>query len=933
MICPNCKNQIMDNVQYCPHCGTNIYNNVVQNTIQNNEHILVENENKGQKNSKIKKFISRYKYIFLIAFIIIIVVYYATSLYEKYIGFVKLSWNDSYLEYNAEYITQSKIKLGVNFSDKTKVNNIKYEYTCGEIEKNGLEITWNLSNSLGECEISASYKNQTIKKKYTVISYNLEENMNLKYSIDEDSDEDLDGDGLTNKQEKEYKTNPELSDTDMDGLDDNYEVVTSKTDPLIKDTDNDRLSDYDEIELGLDPLKSDSKGDGLKDGERELNYNYKSDNVLINITGKGNIASTILNVDSNTKISEKNGFIDNLYTLHTDGTIKEASLIINYTDEELKKYGLSEDNLSIYYFNIRESKYEKIDSVVDKNNKTITAKLKHFSHYVVGDTTKVKESTNNQVLFILDNSWSMYSIEQYEKFSGNKLENSSELAQSDPSGIRFTLTSELVSRLSKKNYQIGLSEFRQDYKNAISIGNNAEEIKEKLTDMTGKFITNSEGTNIGNALSNGISEFSDESDAKYIIILTDGEDNTLKPKVDNIIKTALSNNVKICSIGFGEGANNIYLSNISNATGCKLYSSSNANGLSELFDSIGAELDDDIVYIEETSDDGTKNTIEGILLADSGFVVNRDGFSFRNYSSNFSGGHCYGMATFAQLYYMKKLPMSLKKKADIPTSIKSTGYSYAYDLNGTYFQTYKNLYDYKLQTNALKYKFGFDIFGESNPSLIRTFDGDNFVINSKYKNDINDSNLYDINLIESSLSKEERINTYGVNFNKMEKIQLNEDKIQTSKVIKKDDLQMFNAIYASFLKQFVVSNYSSSINGFLLAKNAVKTESTKKIDEKGFLNILKTRLNDKDPVVISAAYDGDNELHAINAIDLIQDSDNSNIYYIGVYDNNYPGEKRYVKMECKKNKCVTQKNNYYSGSNEPIRITPSLEYDLSYYNE
>lgn len=69
-----------------------------------------------------------------------------------------------------------------------------------------------------------------------------------------------------------------------------------------------------------------------------------------------------------------------------------------------------------------------------------------------------------------------------------------------------------------------------------------------------------------------------------------------------------------------------------------------------------------------------------------------------------------------------------------------------------------------------------------------------------------------------------------------------------------------------------------------------------------------------------------------DATQLVQDIDNPNLYYIGVYDNNYPGEKRYVNLECKKDTCVTKANNYYSRSNQPVRISASLEYDLSYFN-
>lgn len=350
-----------------------------------------------------------------------------------------------------DYIAPTNIKLGINFENEDKVDEIKYEVTCGEVKNDGLEIDWNLTEATGKCKITASYKAKNISKEFTIINFNTTEaELALDYEIDLDSNEDLDLDSLTNSQEKEYNTNPLLSDTDMDGLDDYYEIFTSKTDPTKADTDEDGLSDYDEIELGLDPLKSDSKGDGVKDGERILNYSYSSDNLKLSIAGSGNIASTIVEVNSNTKISGKDGLLDNLYTFYTDGKITEAIVNITYTDEELEEYGLSEDNLSIYYYNEKESEYEKINTTVDKENNTLTATLTHFSNYVVGDSTVMKETSINEILFVLDNSWSMYSIEQYEEFTGEEYTSDDSLIESDVEGLRFTLTSELITKLDKK---------------------------------------------------------------------------------------------------------------------------------------------------------------------------------------------------------------------------------------------------------------------------------------------------------------------------------------------------------------------------------------------------------------------------------------------------------------------------------------------------
>ncbi len=935
MKCPNCQKELNSNENICPHCGNKVseakeaindaskVNSLKQNESLASEVTHQENQNSTKLNiQKDSNFIFKHKKIILIAVSLISILIVGLILFNVFYGFDELSWNKKYPDSKLEYVSPTNIKLGIKFPSRKKVKKLKYDVSCGEVTVDGREINWNLTGATGECTITASYKLRKISKVYKIINYNTgDKDLALDYEIDLDSDEDLDLDGLTNKQEKEYKTSAVLSDTDMDGLDDNYEISTSKTDPTKADTDDDGLSDYDEKELGLDPLASDSKGDGVKDGKRNLTYNYTSDNLKLTITGTGNIASTIAEVNRNTKISSKTGMIDNLYTLYTDGTINEAVITITYTDEELIEYDLNEDNLSIYYYNEKESKYEKVQTTIDKENNTLTATLQHFSNYVVGDTSKVKETISTQVLFILDNSWSMYTSEQYKEITGEEYKGgglNSELDGFDAEGVRFTLTSDLVDKLSEKNYQIGLSEFRKDYANVLKIGSEAKDLKSKLQDMNGNFITKVPGTNISNALTNGINEFGKEDDNKFIVILTDGQDYSLGGQSKNIIKNATKNNVKICSIGFGGGTYNTELSNISNGTGCKFYSSGNADGLTELFENIDVELEDNLVDIDDD------NEVDGVLVADSGFIVNRDGFSFPNYATNLSPeGHCYGMATFAQLYYKKQLPM----KVDSITSGDQK--SYAYDLTSTFFNKKNNLYDYKLQTNILKYSFGFDVFNEEIPSDLRTLDGTKLVFSENYGKEIRDSGIYDLTEKESGLSKADQIKKWGVSYKTAESILLNEDKMQKSMILKNSDKQMFNAIWTGFIRQNTATTYSSGSNFVLWLRNIVGSETTSYTGAKGFINILKTRLDDQDAPVIYSSFS--NGLHAINAISLVQDIENPNYYYIGVYDNNYPGEKRYVDIKCTKDTCSTVANKYYSKTGEPIRITPSLEYDLEYY--
>ncbi|MDX9893409.1 MAG: hypothetical protein RB292_03250 [Patescibacteria group bacterium] len=64
---------------------------------------------------------------------------------------------------------------------------------------------------------------------------------------------DSDGDGLTDREEEMYGTDPNKVDTDLDGLTDRDEVSVFKTDPNNPDTDGDTYTDGDEVRAGYDP--------------------------------------------------------------------------------------------------------------------------------------------------------------------------------------------------------------------------------------------------------------------------------------------------------------------------------------------------------------------------------------------------------------------------------------------------------------------------------------------------------------------------------------------------------------------------------------------------------------------------------------------------------------------------------------------------------
>jgi len=83
------------------------------------------------------------------------------------------------------------------------------------------------------------------------------------------SNDDADGDGITNIAEYELGMNPRWNDSDRDGIADNTELDTYFSNPLSPDSDSDGLQDAFEVSLGTSLTNADTDGDGLAD-PREL---------------------------------------------------------------------------------------------------------------------------------------------------------------------------------------------------------------------------------------------------------------------------------------------------------------------------------------------------------------------------------------------------------------------------------------------------------------------------------------------------------------------------------------------------------------------------------------------------------------------------------------------------------------------------------------
>jgi len=909
MFCPKCGTNLPEEAEFCTNCGTNLTdfqnqqvlpqtnkaietqenNSNIGNT-QNNSGTMTEMFSKKSKNflnhvlGKAKNFCFKYKKQISICLAACFVIFIGIMLFNKFYDFTKISWDTEHGDAFITHTQPTTLTLNVLAYDKKKnpIYDIKFSTEDGEIISDGAKVEWTLPNKGGNYTIIAtapSGKKITKSIKVVDLKDSDEQQHNLSGIIqipEDDETTDSDSDGLTNAEEKKLGTNKYSADSDADGLPDKVEIDITKTDPLKKDTDGDGINDGDELDLGLDPLKADSKGDGIKDSERSLTYTINEDNLGISmeIKGKGNIASTTIDVIKNSTFNDMDGLLDTVYNFYTSGKIDSATVKIKYNIEDITRKGLDEANLTLYYFNEETKKLESLPTIVDKENKILTVTLKHFSKYVIGDSNVVLTNTNSQIMFIIDNSVSMYSETQMIDAGYN---DSQGAIGNDVGFKRLSLTNKMIDMFTG-NYEFGVAEFSGNYVNLSKFTNNTETTKTSVNSMKSKWNSNANGTNITTALNKGIEEFKQDENNHYIVLLTDGKntEGLLSSKKSTIINNAKEKNVKICVIGLGNSIDTDDLNNIAESTGCDYYNATDSSALDEIYSIVGADINYNLV---DTDGDGK---VDGMIEANSGFIVTRDGFSFRNFRSNKSeGGHCYGMATFAMLYYKKQLPLSLAAKDNSRfylTHFKTINLSSnGYDLSNTFIENNKNLYEYKITDDAL------NMLLNDLPSDYRDrVENRIWMIKKEY---------YDkLAKIGATFSLKDYPSD-DEDFDKYQSALINIDNDTFNNAVVKDESQMLNAIWRLYILQ--ADAPMTSFNS----------------DPDKAFNELNNELNNGTPMVIAIARN-----HAINAIRLIQDINDANKFKIEVYDNNFPGETRYINVT--RNKYSKFAWNYTAWTNE-----------------
>lgn len=204
---------------------------------------------------------------------------------------------------------------------------------------------------------------------------------NLDPLVAGDTALDPDQDGLTNLEEFNANSNPNQSDTDLDGLSDGEEVNLYGSDPTNIDTDGDGMQDKWEVDNGLDLL---DPGDALSDSDND---------------GLDNLTEFQLGADPNNVDSDSDGLTDgdevNQYQTNplkadTDNdNLTDREEVIDFGTDPLVKADTDLDGMSDDWEQARGTQPSVDDALADNDGDGYVNIVEYFKNALPQDNTSL----------------------------------------------------------------------------------------------------------------------------------------------------------------------------------------------------------------------------------------------------------------------------------------------------------------------------------------------------------------------------------------------------------------------------------------------------------------------------------------------------------------------------------------------------------------
>ena len=423
----------------------------------------------------------------------------------------------------------------------------------------------------------------------------------------EDGDEDADQDGLTNLEEAAvYSTNMIIADTDHDGLSDYEEVNTYKTDPLKADTDEDGVDDGTEIAIGSDPLTAETSFTTTL-GSDMTSENPKAIDISVSMNSSARAAGSLQVMPAdyydNPLINPGIPGYMAAYNISADGEFDSAAITFTLGSEVGQDYDDDEFSPAVYYFNEVSGVLEKVANQRIDGNKII-AEVSHFSIYVLINQVEYNKVWSVEIRLPSSNNTDDFSIN-----IAFVIDYSQSMEENDGDYLFKTLSKNFVDALRDGQDKAAVVKFIATATTVSYLTSDKEQIKSAIDSITYDSGYNYDsGTNGSAGLYSALDILaSSQSGYKYIVFLTDGEDNRSSYSYDYITQLARADNVIIYSIGMGSAKEDV-LKQISSETGGAYYKATTnleANNIIKL-DEVYKEIQ------QETLDMATDSNNDGI---------------------------------------------------------------------------------------------------------------------------------------------------------------------------------------------------------------------------------------------------------------------------------------------------------------------------------
>jgi hypothetical protein len=470
-------------------------------------------------------------------------------------------------------------------------------------------------------------------------------------------------------------------DSDDDGLTDYYELQFSATAPAIADTDGDGIPDGTELRAGTDP--KDPMSDGTTpDADRTYQLVETHGAMSITVFGKYGIYGTTVDEYPLNTLNMP-GILTPAVEVNFPEDTMTGTITVDLSRVNAAKWG-EESGALIYRYNPDDGSMTPAkEAVPPYGGGNLISASAGSGIYFAADKNYMSADGGTNIMFVIDNSGSMYPASLVSGSEENDLEFK-----------RVEFAENIIARVGD-TVNFGVGKFTMQYNTLSGVTDDDNAALSALASIR-TVKENFDGTEISNSIIRALDEFENNRfDRNYIIAITDGLPSVVnKANEQRAIDLAKEKNVSVITIGLGKKIDADFLSVIAEETGGVYYQAVN----NSTFDIISEKIEELLsqgrtTVIEETvitpSEDGvsyTESTVgemKVLVLADSGFVVEEDTLSFRKIPTNYDpNGSDLGLAVFAKLYYSGDLPL---------TASAYTTNSYldvaGYDLSGSEFFT------------------------------------------------------------------------------------------------------------------------------------------------------------------------------------------------------------------------------------------------------